>query len=243
VIFEIYKIIFLRKKAWKWCMNWWTESTRPAHGSMRLIKPEPFTRRPMVRIRSTKPVSYDQISHAPRRLDGRGSFFFPWQRYQEQGGGGAMVGARESLNSRYRVPNTMWFLPMSSRWWEEAVLHTYCGGNRRWKAGDGGVVWPTLGDGEWLLRWSSGGKNRMNRLVAFSSCSSMLQFLRAAMNWTHTARDPWRLGSSFTRQNSKGTSHYLLGFMHWIIVRVERNQILSISENQLTIYSICIEGG
>jgi hypothetical protein len=36
VIFRIYGIIFLKKKAWNRIMDRWTESTRPAHGSMRL---------------------------------------------------------------------------------------------------------------------------------------------------------------------------------------------------------------
>jgi hypothetical protein len=60
---------------------------------------------------------------------------------------------RESSNLRYKAPNTMWFLPMQFRRWEELVLHTYIGENRRWKTGNSGVVWMTLGDGDWLLRW------------------------------------------------------------------------------------------
>jgi hypothetical protein len=35
VIFEIYGIIFLKKILWNRFMDQWTESTRPAHGSMR----------------------------------------------------------------------------------------------------------------------------------------------------------------------------------------------------------------
>jgi hypothetical protein len=38
-----------------------------------------------------------------------------------------------------------------------AVLLTYGGGNRRWRAGDGGAVWSTLGDGVGNFQWSSGG--------------------------------------------------------------------------------------
>jgi hypothetical protein len=101
---------------------------------------------------------------------------------------------RESSNSRYKAPNTTWFLSTWSRRWEEPVLHTYVGENRRWKTGNSGAVQTTLGDGDWLLRWSSGDKNRMNRLLTFPSGSSVLQFLRAVMNWTRTARNPWWLG-------------------------------------------------
>jgi hypothetical protein len=100
---------------------------------------------------------------------------------------------RESSNSRYKTPNTTWFLPTRSRRWEEPVLHTNVGENRWWKTGNSGAVRTTLGGGDWLLRWSSDDKNRMNRLLMFPSCSSMLQFLWAAMNWTRTARNPWQL--------------------------------------------------
>jgi hypothetical protein len=46
-------------------------------------------------------------------------------------------------------------------------LHTYVGENRRWKTGNNGAVRMALGGGEWLLRWSSSEKNRMNRLLTF----------------------------------------------------------------------------
>jgi hypothetical protein len=154
------------------------------------------------RFRSTELVCYDQMWHPHHRLDGCDSLFFAWQLQREQGCGGAMAGARESLNLRYMVPNMTWFLPMRSRRWEEPVLHTYDCGNRWWKAGDGATVWSTLGDGKWLLWWSSGDRKRLNKILVFPSCSSMLQFPRAAMNWTHTARNPWWLGFSFVRQNS-----------------------------------------
>jgi hypothetical protein len=100
---------------------------------------------------------------------------------------------RESSNSRYEAPNTTWFLPTRSRRWEEPVLHTYVGENRWWKTGNIGAVQTTLIGGDWLLRWSSSDKNRMNRLLTSPSCPSVLQFLRAVMNWTHTARNPWWL--------------------------------------------------
>jgi hypothetical protein len=100
---------------------------------------------------------------------------------------------KESSNSRYKVPNTMWFLPTCSRRRGQHVLHTYVGENGRWKTGNNDAVRTTHGGGDWLLWWSSGDKNRMNRLLTFPSCSSQLQFLRAATNWTRTARNPWRL--------------------------------------------------
>jgi hypothetical protein len=87
-----------------------------------------------------------------------------------------------------------WFLPTWSRRWEEPVLHTYVSENQWWKTGNSGAVWTTLGSGDWLLRWSSSDKNRMNRLLTSPYCSSVLQFLRAVMNWTRTTRNPWRLG-------------------------------------------------
>jgi hypothetical protein len=101
---------------------------------------------------------------------------------------------RESSNSRYKAPNTTWFLRTWSRRREEPVLHTYVGENQQWKTGNSGAVRTTLGGSVWLLRWSSGDKNKMNRLLTFPSYSSMLQFLRSAMNWTRTVRNPWRLG-------------------------------------------------
>jgi hypothetical protein len=88
----------------------------------------------------------------------------------------------------------MRFLPMRYTRQEELVLHTYGEGNRRGRAGDSGTVRTTLGSHDWLLWWSSSDKNRTNILPTFPSCSSVLQFLRAATNWTHTARNPWRLG-------------------------------------------------
>jgi hypothetical protein len=174
-----------------------------------LIKLEPFTRWSRARNRSTDPVPYDKISHAHRRLDGHGSLFFAWQRQREQGRGGTMAGARESLNSSYRVPNVTWSLPTCSKRWEAPILPTYGGGNWRWKTCNGGAVQLTDGDSEWLLRWSPDVKNKLNRLLMFPSRSSMLQSLRAATNWTRTAGNPWRLGFGFVGQNLKGTGHYL----------------------------------
>jgi hypothetical protein len=76
----------------------------------------------------------------------------------------------------------MRFLSTRSTRQEELVLHNYGEGNGQGRASDSGAVQTTLGGGDWLLQWSSGNKNRMNRLPTFSSCSSMLQFLRAATN-------------------------------------------------------------
>jgi hypothetical protein len=101
---------------------------------------------------------------------------------------------RESSNSRYKAPNTMWFLPTRSRRREEPVLHTYVGENRWWNTGNSNAVQTTLGGSDWTIRWSSGDKSRMNRLLTFPSCSFVLQFLWAATNRTRTARNPWRLG-------------------------------------------------
>jgi hypothetical protein len=84
---------------------------------------------------------------------------------------------RESSNSRYKAPNMTWFLPTRSMWRLEPILHTYIGENQWWKTGNNGAVRMTLGGSEWLLRWSSGDKNMMNRLLTFPSCSSVLQFL------------------------------------------------------------------
>jgi hypothetical protein len=154
MIFWNIQIIFLLEKPWNRLMDQWSESTWSAHGSMTLIKPESFTRQSTMRIRSTEPVPYDQISHAHRRLDGHDSFFFAWQCQWEQGRGGAMAGARESINSSYGAPNAMWFLPTRSKRWEEPISHAYGAKNRRWKTSDGGAVQPTHGDGERLLRWS-----------------------------------------------------------------------------------------
>jgi hypothetical protein len=56
---------------------------------------------------------------------------------------------------------------MQSTQQEELVLHTYGEGNRRGRANDGGTIWTNLGGGDWLLRWSSGDKNRTNRLPMF----------------------------------------------------------------------------
>jgi hypothetical protein len=75
------------------------------------------------------------------------------------GRGGAMASPRESSNLRYRIPIAMWFLPTRSRTREEPNFHTYGGGNHRWKAGDGSVVRPTLGDSEQLPRGFSGDRN------------------------------------------------------------------------------------
>jgi hypothetical protein len=102
--------------------------------------------------------------------------------------------AWEGPSSSYGAPFAMRFHPTWSTRQEEPVLHNYGKENRQGRAGDGSAVQTTLGGSDWLLRWSSGDKNRANRLPTFPSCSSVLQFLRAMMNWTHTARNPWRLG-------------------------------------------------
>jgi hypothetical protein len=62
------------------------------------------------------------------------------------------------------------------------ILLTFSGEKDPWKASSGCLVRSTLNDGERLLRLSSGEKNRMNRHLAFPSCSSMLQLLRTAVN-------------------------------------------------------------
>jgi hypothetical protein len=87
-------------------------------------------------------------------------------------------------------------------------LQTYIGENRRWKTSNNGAVRTTLGSGDWLLRWSSGDKNRMNRVLMFPSCSSVLQFLWAVTNRTSTARNPWRLG--FGACGTKSNEYRLL---------------------------------
>jgi hypothetical protein len=51
-----------------------------------------------------------------------------------------------------------------------------------WKASGSGLVQPTPSDSEPLFRYSSGDKNRMNRLLVFPSCSIVLQLLRMAVN-------------------------------------------------------------
>jgi hypothetical protein len=138
-------------------------------------------------------VIFVLISIIHPRSDGSGRSFFLSSARPNRVTGAQCLPAWEGPSSSYDAPFAMRFLPTRSTRQEELILHTYGEGNIRGRASDGGAIWTTLGGGDWLLRWSSGEKNRMNRLSTFPSCSSVLQFLRAAMNWTHTARNPWRL--------------------------------------------------
>jgi hypothetical protein len=107
----------------------------------------------------------------------------------------------------------MRFCPMWSTQQQEPVLHT-CGEENEWgRAGDDDRYRTTLGSGDWLLWWSGGDKNQTNRLPTFPSCSSVFQFLQVAMNWTHTAWNPWLLFIGVLGPTRRGD-----GYLHFISI-------------------------
>jgi hypothetical protein len=70
-----------------------------------------------------------------------------------------MSSASESLNSKNRAPNAMWFLP--TRCWqrEEMVLLTYGNGDGWGKVGDGEVAQASLRNIAGVLWWSSSSRD------------------------------------------------------------------------------------
>jgi hypothetical protein len=71
---------------------------------------------------------------------------------------------------------------MQSRRQGEPVLQTYGEGNGRGRAGNGGAVRSTLGDGEDSLRRCFGFEDQLYSFALLLSSSSLGQLLRMSMN-------------------------------------------------------------
>jgi hypothetical protein len=180
-----------------------------SQGPQDFIKHGPSIRWSMAWILVKRRVIFVLISIVHPWSDGSGRSFFLCSAWPDRATGAPWPPALEGPSSSYAAPFAIRFLPTRSTRQEELILHTYGEGNGRGRAGDGGAIWMTHVDSDWLLRWSSGDKNKMNRLPMFPSCSSVLQFLWAVKNWTHTARNPWRLGFGVAGKNLMSTDRYL----------------------------------
>jgi hypothetical protein len=131
------------------------------------------------------------------------------QRGRDRGRRTPWLPAWASSSSSHGAPNVMRFDPMRSRRQGEPVLQTYGEGNGRGRAGDGGAVRSTLGDGEDSLRWCSSFEEQLYSFALLSSSSSLGHLLRTSMNRARAVAIFLRYGLWLVGQNLMSTGRYL----------------------------------
>jgi hypothetical protein len=104
------------------------------------------------------------------------------QRGRDRGGQTPWSLAWPSSSSSHGAPNVMRFDTTRSKRQGEPILQAYGKENGRGRAGDGGTVRSTLGDGEDGLRRCSGFEKQLYSFALLPSSSSLGQLLRTSMN-------------------------------------------------------------
>jgi hypothetical protein len=138
----------------------WTRSTGVAHGSIGFIKSESLMNGSTAWIEPGEMIQRLLILSVNHQVDSRGGFFFnsmghPWNRDR----GNSMADDKRCLNSRYRALDATLFVPTWSRRWDDSILLTYGGGNRRGVADDVEVARVIFNDGGGGFQWRSDSGN------------------------------------------------------------------------------------
>jgi hypothetical protein len=118
------------------------------------------------------------ISTVGWHVDGDRRFFSLGSLGRDRAQEAAWPAARASSDASYGARNTMRFEPTRSRRQGEPILQTYGEENGRGRAGDGGVVWSVLGDGEDSLRRCSGFKGVLRSFLVLPSSFLSSQLLQ-----------------------------------------------------------------